>query len=115
MNTLETFKEAHNKMREFLKKELVKYMDHIDNAEYDKANEIRQAILPYSHMFYVISTYHLGNLICYYPNEYSRNYEIIRLQKSITRLDIHMEDHWKSSLILFNQCATDYEKEYTLI
>lgn len=115
MNTLETFKEAHNEMREFLKKELVRYMDHVDNAEYDKANEIRQAILPYSHMFYVIGTLLLENVMCHYPNEYSRNYEIIRLQNAITRLDIHMENHWKDSLILFNQCIADYEKIYTLI
>lgn len=115
MELLERFKTVRNEMREYLETKLVEYCDAIDNSQFDKAHEIRQSILPYSHMFYAAYRRNI---------EYMRKidgldlYDVVRFKKEedgVTRLDLFMENYLKANLLYFDPCPDDHKNQFLII
>lgn len=114
MELIEQFKTLRNKMREYLNTKLVEYLDAVDDSEFDKANEIRQEILPISHMFHVLRN---GDHFAYSERcMYLDYYNYVRQDVNvIKRLDLFMEEHWKQSLTRFENYCADYKGRYIVV
>lgn len=119
MSVVDTFKVVRNEMREFLLKKLVKYLNCIDDAEFDKANDIRQLILPYSHMFYVGYKCELSSPWMKYDTFYDWYdwYDVIKQhdKQGVTRLDEFMERKWKEVTYNLHKIDEDHTNKYIVI
>ena len=116
MEPLEQFKTVRNEMRKYLENVLVDYMDAVDDSEFDKADEIRYNLLPYSHMFYVMQLDKYGWLNNERYKHYD-GYQFIRWKQEpeITRFDIFMENHLKSKITDFDPVIVDNKNKYKVI
>lgn len=115
MSVVDTFKVVRNEMREFLLKKLVKYLNCIDDAEFDKANDIRQLILPYSHMFYVGYKDNISSWMRY--DTFYDWYDIIKQhdKQGVTRLDEFIGQKWKEVTYNLHKIDEDHTNKYIVI